>query len=97
MLVAWVLALVLVIVASMAFGGEYGVDYATPGSESKALGGFMSTLMLTGATGLVGSRLLPRMIEAGYDCRASRPAGRRSARAIPGRAVALRTSPTVMP
>jgi putative drug exporter of the RND superfamily len=35
-LAAWVLALVLAIVASMAFGGTYGVDYATPGSESKA-------------------------------------------------------------
>lgn len=30
----------------------------------------MSTLLLTGATGLVGSRLLPRLVEDGYDCRA---------------------------
>lgn len=30
----------------------------------------MSTVLLTGAGGLVGSRLLPRLIEAGYDCRA---------------------------
>ena len=41
-LVAWVLALVLAIVASMAFGGEYGVDYATPGSESKAAAATMA-------------------------------------------------------
>jgi UDP-glucose 4-epimerase len=30
----------------------------------------MSTLLLTGATGLVGSRLLPRLAAAGHDCRA---------------------------
>ena len=30
----------------------------------------MTTLLLTGATGLVGSRLLPRLAEAGFDCRA---------------------------
>jgi nucleoside-diphosphate-sugar epimerase len=29
-----------------------------------------SSLLLTGATGLVGSRLLPRLVEAGFDCRA---------------------------
>jgi UDP-glucose 4-epimerase len=28
------------------------------------------TVLLTGATGLVGTRLLPRLIKAGYDCRA---------------------------
>jgi Nucleoside-diphosphate-sugar epimerases len=28
------------------------------------------TILITGATGLVGSRLLPRLIEAGYDCKA---------------------------
>ncbi len=28
------------------------------------------TILLTGATGLVGARLLPRLIEAGFDCRA---------------------------
>ena len=30
----------------------------------------MTTVLLTGATGLVGSRLLPRLAEAGFDCRA---------------------------
>ena len=30
----------------------------------------MTTLLLTGATGLVGSRLLPRLAESGFDCRA---------------------------
>src|SRR6476469_6869918 len=30
----------------------------------------MSSVLLTGATGLVGSRLLPRLAEAGFDCRA---------------------------
>lgn len=30
----------------------------------------MTTLLLTGATGLVGSRLLPRLAAAGFDCRA---------------------------
>ena len=30
----------------------------------------MSTLLLTGASGLVGSRLLPRLAESGFDCRA---------------------------
>jgi nucleoside-diphosphate-sugar epimerase len=30
----------------------------------------MATVLLTGATGLVGSRLLPRLVEAGFDCRA---------------------------
>lgn len=30
----------------------------------------MTTVLLTGATGLVGSRLLPRLVEAGFDCRA---------------------------
>ncbi|MGH3471781.1 MAG: NAD-dependent epimerase/dehydratase family protein [Nocardioidaceae bacterium] len=30
----------------------------------------MTTLLLTGATGLVGSRLLPRLANAGLDCRA---------------------------
>lgn len=29
----------------------------------------MTTVLLTGATGLVGSRLLPRLIESGYDVR----------------------------
>jgi UDP-glucose 4-epimerase len=28
------------------------------------------TLLLTGATGLVGSRLLPRLVEDGFECRA---------------------------
>lgn len=30
----------------------------------------MPTVLLTGATGLVGSRLLPRLTAAGFDCRA---------------------------
>jgi UDP-glucose 4-epimerase len=30
----------------------------------------MQTVLLTGATGLVGSRLLPRLVDAGYECRA---------------------------
>ena len=30
----------------------------------------MITLLVTGATGLVGSRLLPRLVEDGFDCRA---------------------------
>src|SRR3954462_11374851 len=30
----------------------------------------MTTVLLTGASGLVGSRLLPRLAAAGFDCRA---------------------------
>jgi nucleoside-diphosphate-sugar epimerase len=30
----------------------------------------MTSILLTGATGLVGSRLLPRLLDAGHDCRA---------------------------
>jgi nucleoside-diphosphate-sugar epimerase len=30
----------------------------------------MTAILLTGATGLVGSRLLPRLAQAGFDCRA---------------------------
>jgi UDP-glucose 4-epimerase len=30
----------------------------------------MQSILLTGATGLVGSRLLPRLVDAGYECRA---------------------------
>lgn len=30
----------------------------------------MTTVLLTGGTGLVGARLLPRMVQAGFDCRA---------------------------
>jgi nucleoside-diphosphate-sugar epimerase len=30
----------------------------------------MTTLLVTGATGLVGSRLLPRLVEDGFECRA---------------------------
>ena len=30
----------------------------------------MTTILLTGASGLVGSRLLPRLAQAGFDCRA---------------------------
>jgi UDP-glucose 4-epimerase len=28
------------------------------------------TVLITGATGLIGSRLLPRLVDAGIDCRA---------------------------
>ena len=28
------------------------------------------TVLITGVTGMVGARLLPRLVEAGYDCRA---------------------------
>ena len=35
-LLGWLAALALAVVASMTLGGEYGVDYATPGSESRA-------------------------------------------------------------
>ena len=28
------------------------------------------TILVTGATGLVGARLLPRLVQAGLDCRA---------------------------
>lgn len=28
------------------------------------------TILVTGATGLVGERLLPRLVKAGVDCRA---------------------------
>lgn len=30
----------------------------------------MTTVLLTGGTGLVGARLLPRLVQAGFDCRA---------------------------
>ena len=30
----------------------------------------MSAVLLTGGTGLVGARLLPRLVQAGFDCRA---------------------------
>lgn len=30
----------------------------------------MTSLLLTGASGLVGTRLLPRLVDAGFDCRA---------------------------
>jgi nucleoside-diphosphate-sugar epimerase len=30
----------------------------------------MTTVLLTGATGLVGARLLPRLVDAGLHCRA---------------------------
>ena len=35
-LAGWVVIVALAVVASMTLGGEYGVDFATPGSESKA-------------------------------------------------------------
>ena len=34
------------------------------------------TILVTGATGLVGARLLPRLAEAGFDCRALMRAGK---------------------
>lgn len=34
------------------------------------------TLLLTGATGLVGARLLPRLLQAGHDCRVLMRAGK---------------------
>src|SRR3954449_2519602 len=34
------------------------------------MGTMMTILLLTGATGLVGSRLLPRLVEDGFECRA---------------------------
>lgn len=36
------------------------------------------TILITGATGLVGERLLPRLVEAGEDCRALVRAGKNS-------------------
>lgn len=35
------------------------------------------TILITGATGLVGARLLPRLVEAGMECRALMRAGKR--------------------
>lgn len=34
------------------------------------------TILITGGTGLVGTRLLPRLVEAGFDCRALVRAGK---------------------
>jgi UDP-glucose 4-epimerase len=34
------------------------------------------TILVTGATGLVGARLLPRLVEAGVDCRALMRSGK---------------------
>ncbi len=45
------------------------------------------TVLITGATGLVGARLLPRLIEAGVDCRALMRGGKDApagARAVAG-------------
>jgi nucleoside-diphosphate-sugar epimerase len=39
-------------------------------TDHQSKGIFMTTILLTGATGLVGSRLLPRLAEAGFACRA---------------------------
>ena len=36
------------------------------------------TILVTGATGLVGSRLLPRLVEAGVDCRALMRGGKKA-------------------
>jgi nucleoside-diphosphate-sugar epimerase len=46
----------------------------------------VSTILLTGATGLVGSRLLPRLAQAGLECRALV----RGDVALPGRTSAVR-------
>ena len=46
----------------------------------------MSILLLTGASGLVGSRLLPRLVQDGFDCRALL----RSERTLPAGAVGVR-------
>lgn len=37
------------------------------------------TILVTGATGLVGARLLPRLVERGLDCRALMRGGKRAA------------------
>src|SRR3954468_13072434 len=56
----------------------------------------MTTILLTGATGLVGSRLLPRLADAGFDCRAlvrrdvALPAGTTGVRGDLGEASSLR-------
>jgi UDP-glucose 4-epimerase len=36
------------------------------------------TILVTGATGLVGARLLPRLVEAGIDCRALMRSGKKA-------------------
>src|SRR5512141_1595385 len=46
----------------------------------------MGTVLITGATGLVGSRLLPRLIADGHDCRALV----RGDRTLPAGATAVR-------
>jgi nucleoside-diphosphate-sugar epimerase len=46
----------------------------------------MSTVLVTGATGLVGSRLLPRLVADGHDCRALL----RSDRELPAGATTVR-------
>ncbi|MDQ3632417.1 MAG: MMPL family transporter [Actinomycetota bacterium] len=42
-LVGWLVIFALSIAAMMTLGGEYGVDYATPGSESKAASGTIAS------------------------------------------------------
>lgn len=34
------------------------------------------TILITGGTGLVGARLLPRLVDAGFDCRATVRSGK---------------------
>ncbi len=41
------------------------------------------TILITGATGLVGSRLIPRLVDAGYDCRALVRPGRPLPEGVP--------------
>ena len=36
------------------------------------------TILVTGGTGLVGARLLPRLVAAGIDCRALMRAGKKA-------------------
>jgi len=42
------------------------------------------TILVTGATGLVGARLLPRLVEAGMDCRALVRAGKKAPAGVKG-------------
>jgi len=47
----------------------------------------MTTILITGATGLVGERLVPRLVDAGFDCRVLLRAGKpcpRGATAVTG-------------
>ncbi len=54
------------------------------------------TILITGATGLVGSRLIPRLVDAGYDCRALVRPGRPLPEGVPSVAGDL-LDPTTLP